>query len=346
MATIIDVANYAGVSKSTVSLVLNKSTRVKDETRMRVEEAIEALGYVCNNNARGLRKNETKCLGIIIADEKKKRDFTYGFNYETGLFSYGISNGIHDGLENTDYGVITERFCLAEAVGELPRIVKNARTDGVFLVGGLFSHQIIEAIKGFGIPVVGVGRFYKEIDCVYVDVAKGMHLQTSELLRSGCRRIALVNCPRSFISSQSRIQGWEDALCEYGDSVEKSWQVYCDTNTGEGGYYAMKDLWQAGARPDGITTCNEHAALGVMRFLAEKGLRIPEDVSIAAYEATVLGSHSIPPLTTVDIHKEQMGSIAAKLLLDRIQHPDAPLVHRVVDLDLVTRKSIRNVRKE
>ena len=340
MATIIDVANYAGVSKSTVSLVLNKSPRVKDETRMRVEEAIKKLGYVCNNNARGLRKNETKCLGIIIADEKIK-SYSYGFNQETGLFSYGISNGIHDGLENTDYGVITERFCLAEAVGELPRIVKNARTDGVFLVGGLFSNQIIEAVKACGIPVVGVGRYYKEIDCVYVDVARGMYLQTAQLLQNGCRRIALINCPQNFISSQSRVQGWEEALCEYGDRVEKSWQVYYDTNTGEGGYFAMKDLWQAGVRPDGIATCNEHTALGAMRFLAEKGLRVPEDVSVAAYESTVLGSHSIPPLTSVDIHKEQMGSIAAKLLLDRIQHPDAPLVHRIIEPDLLLQMSVK-----
>lgn len=340
MATIIDVANYAGVSKSTVSLVLNKSPRVKEETRIRVEEAIEKLGYVCNNNARGLRKKETKCLGIIIADERIKT-YTCEFDQETGLFSYGISNGIHDSLEDTDYGVITERFCMTESQGELPRIVKNARTDGVFLVGGLFSPQIIERIRACGIPVVGVGRYYKEIDCVYVDVQQGMYLQTQELLRSGCRRIALVNCPRSFISSQSRIQGWEQALSEYGDQVEKSWQVYCDSNTGEGGYNAMQDLWRAGVRPDGITTANEHTALGVMRFLAEKGLRVPEDVSIAAYESTVLGGHSIPPLTTVDVHKELMGSYAAQMLLKRIENPDAPVAHKRITPHLVLRKSVK-----
>ena len=340
MVTIIDVANYAGVSKSTVSLVLNKSPRVKEETRLRVEEAIAALGYVCNNNARGLRKKETKCLGIIIAIESKNVD-PHGFDNEPGLFSYGISNGILDGLENTDYGLINERYCMAEANGELPRIVKNARTDGVFLVGGLFSRQIIEDIKSCGIPVVGVGRVYEGIDSAYVDVAKGMYLQTSELLKNGCRQIALINCPKSFVASQDRVQGWERALREHGGAVEKSWQTYCDTNTGEGGYHAMKALWEAGARPDGITTSNEHTALGVMRFLAEKGMRVPEDVSIVSYESTVLGSHAIPPLTTVNIHKEEMGAIAARMILNRIQNPDAPLARYKLDPELVIRNSVK-----
>ncbi len=341
MVTIIDVAKYAGVSKSTVSLVLNKSPLVKEKTRLLVEDAIRELGYVCNNNARGLRKRETKCLGIVISNEKKAIGNSYGFDLETGLFSYGITNGIATGLENTDYGVITERFCQSEAGDDLPQVIKAARADGIFLTGAPFSKEFIETIRNYNIPVVSVGRLYKDLDSVYVDTEKSMYMQTCELVRTGCRRIALVNCPRSFASSQTRLQGWEQARTEHGSQIEKSWQVYCDTNSGEGGYYAMEDLWRAGARPDGIAACNEHVALGVMRFLAEKGVRIPEDVSIVAYEATVLGSHAIPPLTTVDIHKEDMGMIAAKLLLKRIQNPDGPVVHKMVEPDLVIRKSCK-----
>ena len=103
----------------------------------------------------------------------------------------------------------------------------------------------------------------------------------------------------------------------------------------------MKALWEAGARPDGITTSNEHTALGVMRFLAEKGMRVPEDVSIVSYESTVLGSHAIPPLTTVNIHKEEMGAIAARMILNRIQNPDAPLARYKLDPELVIRNSVK-----
>lgn len=341
MVTLSDVAEHAGVSRGTASMALNNNPKIKEETRKRVQEAAKELGYICNNNARGLRKNETKCLGIIIADETIKKDTPYGFNYETGLFSFGISNGIYDELADTDYGVITERYSLAESDGELPKIVRNARTDGVFLVGGLFTDDIIEAIKGFNIPVVGVGRYYKDLDCIYVDVANGMYQQTMELIRCGCRKIALINCPQGFVSSQDRVRGWEKALSECGDKVQKNWQVYCDTNTGEGGYYAMQDLWQAGVRPDGIAVSSEHVALGAMRFLMEKGMKIPEDISVVAYEACVLGSHVTPPLTTIDIHKESMGSRAAKLLLDRIRHPETSVVHQIMDIELIRRKSCK-----
>ena len=157
MATIIDVARYAGVSKSTVSLVLNNSPLVKEETRIHVEKAIQALGYVCNNNARGLRTKETKCLGVIIAIERSSAQ-SYDYNHETGLYSYNITNGIPDGLLGTDYGLITERYCAKDANGSLPQAVHNGRIDGAFLVGGLFDNSIIDAILKRGLPTVAVGR--------------------------------------------------------------------------------------------------------------------------------------------------------------------------------------------
>ena len=112
----------------------------KKKTRLKVAEAIEQLGYVCNNNARGLRKCETKCFGIIVAVESKAAQ-TYAYDQETGLFSYNITNGIPAGLAGTDYGLLTERYCAAEAGGDLPAIIKNGRIDGVFLVGGLFEDR-------------------------------------------------------------------------------------------------------------------------------------------------------------------------------------------------------------
>lgn len=341
MVTIIDVANYAGVSKSTVSLVLNKSPRVKAETRLRVEDAIRTLGYVCNNNARGLRKRETKCLGVIISIESKKI-LTYEFNYETGQFSYGITNGIPDGLEDTDYGMIVERFSQEQAAnGEIPQIVKNGRVDGAFLVGGLFTDEVIREIQSYGIPLVSVGYQYGDIDCVYADVAKGMYLQADELLRSGCRRLALINAPHTYTSAKDRLVGWDRALAPYAHQVEKTWQINCHQNHGEGGYLAIKKLWEAGARPDGIAAANEPIAMGVMRYLFEQGVRIPEDISIVGYEASTLGGYASPPLTSVNIHKEQMGAIAARMLIKRIENPAIPRQLHMVDPAMLVRASVK-----
>lgn len=340
MVTIIDVAKYAGVSKTTVSAVLNNGPHVKEETRLKVEEAVKALGYVCNNNARGLRKRETKCLGIISAIENKKIQ-TYEFNYSTGLFTYGVTNGILDGLDGTDYGVITERYCPAEAKGELPQLVRNARVDGVFLVGTLFTQDIVRKILECNIPAVGVNCYFDSIDCVFNDVVQGAYLQAVELLKSGCRKIALVNCSRAYGSSQDRLQGWKKAMDESSDESLMTWHTYSPKNTGEGGYLAMKQLWEDGIRPDGIAAASESVALGVMRYLSEQGVQVPRDVSLIAYSASALGGYAIPPLTSVNIHKEQMGAVAAKMLLHRIAHPDAEIEKQMIQPDLLIRESIR-----
>lgn len=339
MVTIIDVANYAGVSKSTVSTVLNNGPHVKEETRRRVEEAVKALGYVCNNNARGLRKRETKCLGVIVAVES--RDIhTYEFNFEVGQFGYAVANGIPDGLGDSDYGLITEQYCPREMAGELPSIIKNARVDGVFLVGSLFAADFLQKLDALKLPAVGVGTTYDTIDCVYPDIAKGVRLQVEELVRNGAKRIAMVNCPPEFANAKTRIEGWNQAISRFSDNLKETWEIQCRTNAGEGGYLAMKELWESGARPDGVATAHEAIALGVMRYFYEQGIRVPEDVSVTSYETSVLGGYSIPPLTSVNVKKEEMGAIAARMLINRIENPDAPLQAYVIDPELVTRGSV------
>ena len=339
MVTIIDVANYAGVSKTTVSAVLNNGPHVKEETRRRVEEAVKTLGYVCNNNARGLRKRETKCLGVIVAVES--RDIhTYEFNFEVGQFGYAAANGIPDGLEDRDYGLITEQYCPREMGGELPAIIKNARVDGVFLVGSLFDEAFLEKLDELNLPAVGVGTTYNSIDCVFPDIAKGMYLQVEELVRNGSEHIAMVNCPPEFANAKMRVKGWNQAISSFSDNLKETWEIQCQTNTGEGGYLAMKELWESGARPDGVVTAHEAIALGVMRYFHEQGIRVPEDVSVTSYETSVLGGYSIPPLTSVNIKKEEMGAIAARMLANRIENPGAPLQKCIMDPELVVRGSV------
>ena len=339
MVTIIDVANYAGVSKTTVSAVLNNGPHVKEETRRRVEEAVKVLGYVCNNNARGLRKRETKCLGVIVAVES--RDIhTYEFNFEVGQFGYAVANGIPDGLADSDYGLITEQYCPREMAGELPSIIKNARVDGVFLVGSLFDEDFLTKLDALKIPAVGVGTSYDSIDCVFPDIAKGMRLQVEELARNGAQQIAMVNCPPEFANAKMRVKGWNQAISSFRGNLKETWEIQCQTNTGEGGYLAMKDLWESGARPDGLVTAHEAIALGAMRYLHEQGIRVPEDISVTSYETSVLGGYSIPPLTSVNIKKEEMGAIAAHMLLNRMDHPDTPLQKCIMDPELVVRGSV------
>lgn len=340
MVTIIDVAKYAGVSKTTVSAVLNNGPHIKEETRKRVEEAIDALGYVCNNNARGLRKRETKCLGVINITERRAHQPDELGNV-ADFFGPDVTNGIQDGLDGTDYGLITERYYLEDAEEKLPQIVKNARVDGVFLLGNLFTYEIVQKILQQGIPAIGVNCQFDFIDCVVNDVAQGAYLQMKELVDSGCRKIALINCSRVYSSSQDRIDGWDRLMEEHESEELETWHAYCHKNTRSGGYQAIKELWESGARPDGIVTATEKIAFGVMRFLAEQGIRVPEEISVVSYSASVLGLYSFPPLTSVNVHRERMGMVAAKMMLNRIENPEAPIELRVIEPDLIVRDSVR-----
>ena len=244
MATIWDVAARAGVSKSTVSLVLNKSPLVKDETRERVEQAIRELNYVPNNNARGLVKRESKCFGVIIPrSDLHSAQNIYDFGYHTSLYAFNVMNGISSGLMNSDYGLLIEHF-FDDGSGELPSLARNNRVDGVFLIGNLMQSQMVDEIVKRGIPVVVIGHHYPQVDCVTTDVPQGIYLGVRHLLEKGYRNICYLNSPVRYGSSLSRLDGLRGAFEEFGLCVTEENHIYCQHNTGEGGYLAAKLLWE------------------------------------------------------------------------------------------------------
>ena len=158
MATIDDVAKRAGVSRSTVSLVLNKSPRVKEATRQMVESVIAEMNYYPNSNARGLSARVTNNLGVIFMQDylPNTTQISYDNDQHVGLCSFNISNGIMAGLVGTDYGVITERYCSVADPEGLPRVICEKRVDGAFIVGMPYSDSFIDNMKA---PLSKKGAF-------------------------------------------------------------------------------------------------------------------------------------------------------------------------------------------
>ncbi len=341
--TIIDVAKEANVSKSTVSLVINNSPRVKLETKYRVLEAIEKLGYVANINARNLTTNKTNILGIITMVEDRKSKH-YEFTAETEVFGYDVSIGIPNGLKGTDYGLLTERFYYDDSGKDVPIIIKSNRVDGVFIVGGLFQDPFIRAIKERDIPIVVVGRTYHGVDCVVADVEMGAYISAKHLIETGHKSIYYINCPVKFSSNHDRKVGYERAINEHCDVLDEYGIVNTEHNTGEGGYEAIQQLWESGVCPEGVVAANDSIALGIMRYFYEKNIRIPDDVSIVSYEDSVLSGYSAPALTTVNFDKELMGEEACRILLNRIQRPKSKYVSLTLPVSLTIRNSVKRRR--
>jgi len=336
--TIIDVAHEAGVSKSTVSLVVNGNPVVKEETRLKVLAAIERLGYVANINARSLTAKRTAIIGVVLMVEENVSK-TYEYDQETETFGYDVAIGVPRALAGTDYGMLMERFSHEDSRHDLPQLVKHNRVDGVIIIGGLFDERFIERLTSRGVPVVVVGRSNDGVDCVTADIASGAYLAVRNLIDTGHTAICCVNCPQKFSSHLPRRVGYEQAFASSPYRHDHR-LVYCAHNNGLGGYEAVKELWEGGFRPDGIATANDGIALGVLRFLYEQHLRVPDDVSIVSYEDSVLSGYCSPPLSTVHFDKELMGEQAGRLLLKRIQHPTGTPEQQVVPVELLQRKSV------
>lgn len=224
-------------------------------------------------------------------------------------------------------------------------MVKKQRVDGVFIVGSPYDMGMIKKLVEMKFPfvLVGVDSVEEGIDSVYAEPGDGVRLGFRYLVETGHRDICFVNCPKSFRSSYERIEALQGVAHELGVSVKPEWILDCEQNNGKGGYDTFKAFWEKGNHPDAILAANGYLAKGVMRFLYEQHIRIPDDISVVAYEDSAVSGYATPALTTVNIHKEQMGEIAAHCLLERIQNPDKAVEKIVVQADLVIRESVRAI---
>lgn len=354
MITIREIASIAGVSRSTVSLVLNNSPLVKPETREKVLKIIRETGYVPNSNARNLNWRSTRCLGIVVLSDQQ-RSTSYDFSTPVGLFSLNVMRGITSRLADSDYSVIIEYYAFEDQTPAadrsgihspesliLPKLIRERKVDGAFLVGGFCTASLLSGCLSTGIPLitVGVGADTPLCDAVISDPSEGTYAALQRLYDQGRRRLGLVNCPSSFRSAATRVEGMQRFCRDHGLPFQAENVISSQHNNGQSVCEAMRAAWQKGLRFDGLAAANPQSALGAMRFLAEQNVRIPQDLSLIAYEDNALCGYAIPPLTAINIQKEKMGEEAASLMLQRLNDPDMPSQLLVVPSYIVERGSV------
>ena len=162
-----------------------------------------------------------------------------------------------------------------------------------------------------------------------------------ELLATGHKKICLLNCSPRLHSHELRCQGFLQAMEEAGITPMEGWNVWGDLNCGKSAREAFRQFWEAGNRPDGIVTANSQGATGVLSYLYEIGVRVPDEVSIISYADSSLCGYAAPALTSVNMRKEEMGQAAAKCLIERIQNPQKEVEKTVIHPYLVHRNSVK-----
>lgn len=335
MSTISDVAKRAGVSTMTVSRVVNGTGYTSAATRARVASAIDELGYVPNALARQLRSKRTKTIALVVSDISNPFFTTIARGAEDVAARHGFSVMYC----NTDESEKEEEQYLLMLI--------ERQVDGVLLVPARSSGTSFRLLQAHRMPVVVMDRRVaaRNVDSVLCDSEAGAYALTRHLIDLGHRRIAVLTGRRNISTSTDRVLGCRRALEEAGLALDEDLVRYGGFNFGklnqaDGHRMTGEVLAGAGERPTAIFAANNFIAFGAIRALREAGVRVPEDMSVVAFDDLPEDWVSEPFLTVAAQPAYEIGHRSATLLLGRISGDgDATGESVVLPFELIIRRS-------
>ncbi len=328
--TIKDVAREAGVSPMTVSRVINRSSSVRVETRSRVEQAIDELGYIPSRLARGLSAQRTGTLALIVPDVANP-------------FFTLIVRGAEDVARRAGYRLI---LCDTRADLDLEREVIDEmiahRVEGILIAPvSDRSREPLRRLSRFDVPFVLVDRTVAgiDVDTVVGDSAGGARRLVEHLIALGHRRIGMIVESSAVSTARDRRRGYEAALVAAGLELEPELVVEATVDP-EGGLGGMRSLLALEPPPSAVFTVNNLVALGAIEAVRASGREVPDDVALVCFDDIEYASRLHPFLTVMEQPAETFGTLGTQLLLERIAQ-GAPSRRRTVVLpaQFVVRRS-------
>jgi LacI family transcriptional regulator len=326
-ATIEEVASAAGVSRSTVSRVVNGSTAVSPEALDAVLRAIEELSYVPNRAARSLASRQTHAIALIVPEDTTR--------FFGDPFFAEIVAGITGALRRTDY-LLNLLIASDDPGDKMTSFVRNGGVDGALIVSHHTSDAFIERVAD-AVPVVWGGRPTRVRDGDYVvdvDNVAGARTATTHLIERGRRRIATIGGPVTMVSSIDRVHGFRSALADAG--LTPFAEEAGDYSEASGADAARRIL--AAGRPDAIFVASDLMARGALTVLRAAGLRVPDDVAIVGFDDSSVAQSTDPQLTTVRQPMYAQGEAMAGVLLSRLAGR-GPEHLTILPTELVVRES-------
>jgi LacI family transcriptional regulator len=331
MANMKQIADLAGVSLGTVSHVINDTAKVREPLRQRVLEAVQTTGYQPSQLARGLRRDKTNLLAMIIPDILNP--FFPGV--VRGAEDVAFANGYRLVLCNTDNDHGKEVMHLNALRTYLP--------SGLIVIPSDYSDLTAqtESYRRAGASVVCIDRLPRnwDGDSVTINNLQAAHNAASYLIKLGHRQLAAITGPLHLSNSQDRLKGFKRALRQAGLQAAPA---YTQESTFDraGGYAKAKVLLKILPRPTAILACNDMIALGALLAIREEGLRCPEDISLIGFDGLDLTETTTPQLSSVYQSPYQLGATAAQMALDRVADNDIPVRHVVLKTELRIRGSV------
>lgn len=310
-ATSADVAARAGVSRTTVSFVLNgrADVGIPEETRRRVQEAARELGYHPHGAARALAGGASHTIGLVLRQSPEQVSMD-ALLAET---LWGIGSEAHLG----GYRVLVEP--LAPDGGRYSDLVVSQRVDGLIVSGPRTDDEELVALVADGFPIILQGSL-PSLDAPSVDVDNraGARFAVEHLLALGHRRIACItNAPLAYTAAADRLSGYRDALEAAGIPADPALVVEGNFDAASG-RAAMSGLLAAAPDVTAAFVASDIVAFGALRALREAGRRVPADVSVVGFDDIPLARHFDPPLTTIRLPARDLGAAAGRALVERL----------------------------
>ena len=336
--TLEEVARVAGVSRATVSRVVNGNPRVAPDVRRSVERAVDRLGYIPNPAARSLATRRSQSIGLVIAEPP-------GRLFEEPFFPR-LLRGIGAALSSRELQLVLLMPQSPHEESRAERYLTAGHVDGALLASLHGNDPLPKAVAGRGIPVVVGGRPPQGTEVSYVDVdnVQGARSATEHLIVTGRQVVATISGPSDMSPGFDRLVGYQQALEAAGHRRDAGLEATGDF-TQKGGADAMRRILDARPDVDAVFVASDLMASGAIQVLRSAGRRIPEDVAIVGFDDSQIAATSDPPLTSVRQPIEEMGREMVRLLLEHTADPGSVPRKVILATQLVRRRSSEGVRQ-
>lgn len=330
-ATMKDIARRTGLGLATISKYLNGGN-VREKNRIAIEEAIQELDFTVNEFARSLKTSKSKTVGVLIPELNN-------------TFITSIITVLEDRLRQRGYGILVcDSRTDPERQSEAAAFLLNKRVDGLIVMPTGSSGAFLSPALERGVPVVLVDRTLPELDSragsVTVNNREIAAASTRRLLACGHREIGIIAGPKEVSTARARLAGYQDAMREGGCPAPGRLTEHGDY-TIEGGYAAMERLLLHNPELTAVFIANYEMTVGAMLAINERGIAIPDALSLIGFDNLELARVVRPPLTIVEQPLSQMGKTAAALLLEQLD--GAPPRSVVLEARLCPGQSVREL---
>ncbi|WP_173917631.1 LacI family DNA-binding transcriptional regulator [Halobacillus sp. Marseille-Q1614] len=302
MSTLKDVAKRAKVSVATASYVMNGSELITKPTKDKVMQAAKELGYRPNGNAKNLKKKKTNIIGLFLS----------GF---TGPFFNELLEGIQDTVIKQGYEMVV---CASD---DKHRLLVERYVDGAIILNYHISNELLDSLASEKFPIVVLDRELENpyIRQILLPNKLGMSYTVNHLVEQGHKRIGFIGGSIESFDGESRLEGFKEVLTHHGFTFNPDDLIRADFTEISGLLSMNKFLEDHDDYPTAFVSANDEMAMGAIKAVQKKGLKVPEDMAFVGFDDIDLARYFQPPLSTVRVQKKQWGQTAAKTLFNMLE---------------------------